>query len=149
MSLGRIQELIDRLKKLEGIILEAIKSTLEQNEDLISEMNSEDQLFEKGITREGIKISDYAPYSPITIELKMQKGQPTNRVTLRDEGDFHYSFHIELTDEGFEIKASDWKTNDLMTLYGDEILGLTDDNFRDLANNYVAPAILNQLRQKL
>lgn len=55
-------------------------------------MNAEEQLYEQGINRLGVDIMDYAPYSPVTIEIKKALGQPTNRVTLRDEGDFESSF---------------------------------------------------------
>lgn len=55
-------------------------------------MNAEEQLFEQGINRLGVDIMDYAPYSPLTIAIKEEKGQPTNRVTLRDTGDFEASF---------------------------------------------------------
>ena len=142
----RLAYLIQRLKSLESEIFDAARKTLEENKEIILDMNSEDQLFEKGINREGVEIASFAPYSPVTIQIKREKGQPTNRVTLRDEGDFHYSFFIEFTDDGFEIKASDWKARNLVANYGETILGLTNENFRDLAVNYVAPEILKILK---
>ena len=69
-----------------------IQDIIWKNEAYIVDMNAEEQLFEQGINRLGVDISDYAPYSPVTIEIKRLKGQPTNRVTLRDEGDFESSF---------------------------------------------------------
>lgn len=143
----RLQELIDKLRSFENEIFNAIETVIRENEDIITEMNSEDQLFEQGIDRNGTSIASYAPYSPITIELKKLKGQPTSRVTLRDEGDFHYSFFIEFSQTGFEIKASDWKTGHLVKGYGETILGLTNENFRDLAVNYVAPEIIKLFRK--
>ena len=62
-----------------------IQSIILENEYIITDMNSEDQLYEQGINRLGVNIMDYAPYSPLTIEIKKEKGQPYNRVTLRDE----------------------------------------------------------------
>jgi hypothetical protein len=123
-----------------------IREVLQDNKEIVLEMNSEEQLFEKGIDRFGVKISSFAPYSPATLQIKRLKGQPTNRVTLRDEGDFHFSFFIEFTSDGFEIKASDWKAANLVSGYGESILGLTDENFRDLAQNYVAPEILKLIK---
>jgi hypothetical protein len=52
----------------------------------IIDANAEEQLFEQGINRLGVDIMDYRPYTPLTIAIKEEKGQPTNRVTLRDEG---------------------------------------------------------------
>lgn len=145
--MDRLKELIARLKSFENEIKDAIETAIAENEEIIVEMNTEDQLFEQGIDRFGREIAQYAPYSPITIEIKKLKGQPTGRVTLRDEGDFHASFFIEFGPDGFEIKASDWKTDMLVKGYGEGILGLTDENFKDLADNYVAPAILNTFRK--
>lgn len=142
----KLKDLILRLKNFELVIFEAIKTALEDNEHIVVEMNSEDQLFEKGITRTGEFIGDYAPYRPFTIEVKRLKGQPTDRVTLRDEEDFHRSFELILHEDSFEIIATDRKTKELMFKYGEEILGLTDENFRDLARYYIAPQILKAIK---
>ena len=55
-----------------------IQSIILENEYVITDMNSEDQLYEQGINRLGVNIMDYAPYSPLTIEIKKEKGQPRN-----------------------------------------------------------------------
>ena len=83
-----------------------IQSIILENEYVITDMNSEDQLYEQGINRLGVNIMDYAPYSPLTIEIKKEKGQPYNRVTLRDEGDFEQSFYVEADTQQFTIKAA-------------------------------------------
>lgn len=144
----KLDELISRLKNFEDEIIKVIEEVVRENDNIILDMNAEDQLFQKGITRKGVEIASFAPYAPLTIEIKKLKGQPTSRVTLRDEGDFHRSFYIEYQADGFQIKASDWKTGDLMFRYGEEILGLTDDNFHEFAVDYVKPA-LTELLTKL
>lgn len=143
----RLEELILKLRNLEKEIISTVERVLRENQNIIIDMNVEDQLFEKGINRNGIEIASYAPYSPLTIELKRLKGQPTGRVTLRDEGDFHYSFFVEYSSEGFEVKAGDFKTKFLTDNYGAEILGLTDENVKDLAMNYIAPEIIKLFTQ--
>ena len=92
-----------------------------------------------------MSIADYQPYSPVTVEEKRLRGQPYNRVTLRDTGDFESSFYIRYMDDGFEITASDWKTDDLVRKYGREIFGLNRENLDDLARSYILPF----LREKL
>ena len=143
----KLDDLISRLKNFEDEIAKVIEEVVRENDNIILDMNAEDQLFEKGITRKGVEIASFAPYAPLTIEIKKLKGQPTSRVTLRDEGDFHMSFYIEYQADGFQIKADDWKTEDLMFRYGDEILGLTDDNFSEFANDYVRPALAELLKK--
>lgn len=144
----KLDDLISRLKNFEDEIIKVIEEVVRENDNIILDMNAEDQLFEKGITRKGVEIASFAPYAPLTIEIKKMKGQPTSRVTLRDEGDFHHSFYIEYQSDGFRITASDWKTYDLKEKYGKDIFGLTDDNFHEFASSYVKPA-LEELFKKL
>lgn len=118
-----------------------IQSIILENEYIITDMNSEDQLYEQGINRLGVNIMDYAPYSPLTIEIKKEKGQPYNRVTLRDEGDFEHSFYVEADTQQFTIKAADWKTEDLIQRYGRQILGLTEENKIILIWEYIYPEL--------
>lgn len=118
-----------------------IQSIILENEYVITDMNSEDQLYEQGVNRLGVNIMDYAPYSPLTIEIKKEKGQPYNRVTLRDEGDFEHSFYVEADTQQFTIKAADWKTEDLIQRYGRQILGLTEENKIILIWAYIYPEL--------
>ena len=120
-----------------------------ENEALIVDMNAENQLYESGENALGVSIADYQPYSPVTIQIKELKGQPTNRVTLRDEGDFESSFYVEVGDKAFEIKASDFKTEDLIKKYGRQIMGLNAENKAVLVWEYIYPAVVEKLRQTL
>ena len=126
-----------------------IQDIIWKNEAYIVDMNAEEQLYEQGINRLGVDISDYAPYSPVTIEIKRLKGQPTNRVTLRDEGDFESSFFLEVGDKQFEIKASDFKTEDLVKKYGEQILGLTDENIAILIWQYIYPDLMDEAKKQI
>lgn len=126
-----------------------IQQIIWDNDAYIVDMNAEEQLFEQGINRLGVDIMDYAPYSPLTIAIKEEKGQPTNRVTLRDTGDFEASFFLEVGDKQFEIKASDFKTEDLIKKYGRQILGLTDENIAALIWQYIFPDLMKKAKNVL
>lgn len=141
-----ITDLKNRVEKFElGLSSgQFIQDIIFENEAYIIDMNATEQLFEQGVNNLGVSIDDYAPYSPYTIEIKKQKGQPTNRVTLHDEGDFTGSFFIQVGTGLFEIKAADFKTQDLIKKYGRQILGLTDENIKELINKYILPDILKQ-----
>lgn len=124
-----------------------IQRIIMDNEAYIVDLNAQDQLYEEGINRLGVSIMDYAPYRPLTIAIKEQKGQPTNRVTLRDTGDFESSFYLEVSNKQFEVKASDWKTEALIKKYGRQILGLTDENISSLIWDYIYPDIIEKARE--
>ena len=126
-----------------------IQQIILDNESYIVDMNAEVQLYEQGINNLGVDIADYAPYSPLTIEIKQSKGQPTNRVTLRDEGDFESSFFLEVGNTQFEIKASDWKTEELIHRYGRQILGVTDENISVLIWQYIYPDLSKAVKNSV
>lgn len=116
-----------------------ISKIVVSNEAYIVDMNAEEQLYEQGVNNLGIKISDYQPYTPFTVSIKHLKNQPSGRVTLRDTGDFHSSFYVQIGNEQFEIKASDSKTTELIQKYGRQILGLTSQNISELIWQYIFP----------
>lgn len=142
--LQRVETFNDNLK--DGTYISEI---IKENEAWICDMNTEDQLYERGVNRVGVDIMDYMPYTPKTIEIKEIKGQPTNRVTLRDEGDFHASFKVIVDKDKFTITAEDWKTEFLIRKYGRQILGLTDENAQELVNEYIYPDLLSKAREVL
>ena len=138
----KLDDLINKLKRIESGVLEVVKNTVKEYDYIILDMNTESQLFQKGIDRKGRSLASVSGgYSPITVEIKMFKHQPTDRVTLKDEGDFHRSFYIEYLTDGFVIKASDWKTDILKKNWGPDILGLTQENINEFMRDYVTPAV--------
>jgi hypothetical protein len=149
--MGKIDDLLKRVVKFNDELTSGrlVQKIIWDNEAYIIDMNAEEQLFEQGINRLGVEISDYAPYSPVTIAIKEAKGQPTNRVTLRDEGDFESSFFLEVGDKQFEIKASDFKTEDLIKKYGRQILGLTDENIAILIWQYIYPDLMDEAKKQI
>lgn len=144
-----ITNLIDRVKEYDKGLTSGryIMNIIEENEAYIVDMNAEEQLYEQGVNNLGVSISDYAPYSPVTIQIKRLKGQPTNRVTLRDEGDFEESFFLQIENDHFEIKASDFKTEHLIRKYGRQILGLTDENIKKLIWEFIYPDLLKKTKK--
>lgn len=150
-GLKSIQDLRNRVATFNNGVSsgEYVQQIIWDNDAYIVDMNAQEQLYEQGINRLGVDIMDYAPYSPVTIEIKKALGQPTNRVTLRDEGDFESSFFLEVGDKQFEIKASDFKTEDLIKKYGRQILGLTKENIAVLIWQYIYPDLMEKAKNVL
>lgn len=124
------------------------RKALEQNSQKIVELNVE-QLYEYGINSLGIRIDTYDPYSTYTVRVKKEKGQPYDRVTLRDTGDFHRSFEVVFGPASFYITATDSKTQMLVERYGERIFGLTTENKKELTEKYVVPEITKEIRREL
>lgn len=127
-----VQLLIDDLRDFDSgggsdkVVLDAVRNF----EKLVLDLNRNAQLFKAGRNGEGLRITP--AYAPETVRIKRKKGQPTNRVTLRDTGDFHGSFIVEYDVDQFTIYAEDPKTRFLVERYGPEILGLDDDSVQTL-----------------
>lgn len=116
-----------------------LMDTLKGREAEIEDLNL-GQL-EQGKDSQGQDIKpDYTPY---TKAIKSAKGQPTDRVTLKDEGDFHKSITYKVQQKSLEYQATDPKTEALEDKYGEEILGLDDSSLSE-----VADMILDSLYQK-
>ena len=113
------------------------------NQSFILDLNRS-QLNDYGIKNTGDAVRP--GYKNLTINLKKQKGQRIDHVTLKDEGDFYNSFRIEFTQSGFFIKALDVKTKSLIAKYGREILGLTEPNIEKFLK-FAYPKMLTMLKE--
>lgn len=125
-----------------------IRKGLEQHGTAIIDMNIS-QLYDQGVNSLGIDISSYRPYSPYTIMLKKEKGQPYDRVTLRDTGAFHSSFEMVLENFEFYFTATDYKTQELIHKYGENIFGLTEENKKIVAHDYVFPVVMDEVKKEI
>lgn len=142
MILDNTISVIEQLEKnKDDLLLDLIK----ENEDFVVELNKS-QLYNDGIRADGSQVEPR--YSRLTITIKSRKGQPTNRVTLKDEGDFYDSFYLEFGSNSFVINARDSKTPSLKEKYNEEILGLTDESKSELSL-FLKDVIIQELRSKL
>ena len=95
-------------------------------QDEIIRMNTEDQLEEDGIDSLGRGLGEYSPF---TIMKKRSKGQRFDHITLKDTGKFYDSWRIVVNTDGFILDADDQKEDTaLFEVYGNDVLGLTDEN---------------------
>lgn len=144
-----IKNLVYRLRKFRAILDEELKDEILKHENVIVQMVANEQLYDEGIEGRGIEIMSYQPYTAKTIKIKQKKGQPYDRVTLRDTGEFHDSLHVEFDDEGFYVTSTDDKAKYLLSRYGKTIFRLTNENLNTLLNQYIRPELSEKLKKKL
>lgn len=118
--------------------------------DYIIYLNTQKQLFEKGVNSEGVNLESIGGiYSFETVKIKNEKGQPTDRVTLKDTGDFYESFRVFFNASGLVISADTLKdTDDLIKRWGQEILGLNNESLillREKAKEILIPYVKKKL----
>lgn len=145
MNLAPLLGKARRLKKvnLRAILRNAIKEHERDALDLQKEQMS------AGIADQGDEIQP--SYRPKTIALKLAKGQPVDRVTLRDTGKFYRGQYIKYSVDKFEITSRDRKRNKLVNKYegnrGGDIFGLTPAN-KKYFGQMIKPEILDEYRYR-
>ena len=98
--------------------------------DYIIELNTKNQLYDKGIDAKGDRIGSY---SAKTKAIKDANGEISDHVTLLDTGKFYESFRVFLQGSDLIISANTIKdTDDLIFKYGQDILGLNEDSLEKL-----------------
>lgn len=124
--MGKIQDMINKLTK-QGTVAAQEKALLQiirDNQAQAVDLNLE-QLFQ-GKDSSGKEITP--EYTPFTKMIKRAKGQPSDRVTLKDEGDFYQSWKLLADKFPVMFDASDLKAPKLFEKYGDDTKGLDQKN---------------------
>lgn len=148
------------LNEIERLRISNVMGQLYHNDDLLDfvvYLNTQKQLFEKGINADSLSLSEVRGlgYSPYTKAVKAKKGQPTDRVTLKDTGEFYRSFDVKLlSTNDWQIVADTVKEAgvDLRSEWGNEIIGLTVESKTMLANKIrplIKPIILKIIKRNL
>lgn len=138
-----IAEKIKAIKEFQSQRDQILLALVKDRSGVVVLMN-QDQLYD-GFDGNGDQIAPR--YRPSTIATKKRKGQPYNRVTLKDEGDYHESLFIEFGEDYFELKSRDEKRVYLERKYGNTIYGLIEENLNALIED-IEDDFINAFRQK-
>lgn len=117
-------------------------------------LNRQVQLYEQGVGVDGktlrsIYARNGAVYAPNTEFYKREKGQPYNRVTLRDTGKFYNTFNVRVVANGdMFIDADTLKDGkDLQDQFG-QVLGL-DEESKDVIRQMAKPIVIQYAKSKI
>lgn len=138
------QEQANRFKKIN--INKITESILKDLDNVIIDMNTS-QLRNDGMDSESKTLP--LPYAPMTIAYKKASGQPTDRITLYQEGDFQDAFFVKYSTTEFSLWSTDGKTEKLVKEWGVNIFGLTDKHLTELIQKDLLPALQTQLLKLL
>lgn len=110
-----------------------------------------EQIF-AGIQSDGEEIqrknAGYKGYAPKTIKIKEAKGQPTDRITLKDTGDFQADVFADVRQDGMIVDSADEKSLKLQKDYGNKIFGLASKS-RSAYVEKLKPVVIEQLTDQL
>jgi len=116
----------------------------------IAELNTAKQL-EVGLTAKGQPVRP--AYADSTKRYKRRKGQPVDRVTLRDTGRFHNTFKVIADDTDIMIQTNlelqrGFNLSDHLAGRYKDILGLTDESITELVTK-VKPVFIELVKDAL
>ena len=132
-----LNDLKSTVEMLEKTINSSIQESITQNNQVILELQTQEQMYQ-GIDSKGIDIKP--AYADSTIKIKRRKRQPTDRVTLFDTGAFYNSLEIIAGQNDAVIRTIISYSVFLVDKYAD-ILGLDEENWTKFLENYTIPTI--------
>lgn len=145
MSLERLDALAAGLKRLPQVLATTLEQVVRDNATEF-ELDNLEQL-EAGLDATGQRIEP--PYTGTTREIKKQKGQPTDRVTLRDTGDFYRGIVAQVRGQQVENVGTDEKTAALEEKYGPDIVGVSEPHLEDFRQELLLPELQYQTNRTL
>lgn len=138
--MSKLFTLANKLSKVTVLEQEqAMAAIVKKHEAEIVDLNIKQ--LDEGVYTDGQAIEP--EYTPLTKEIKKGKGQPFNRVTLEDEGDFKRGMHLEGDTFPFEVNSTDLKIGKLDEKYnGEKFFGLSEENKTVVAQTIVKDDIV-------
>jgi hypothetical protein len=142
-GLNKLDKLITKLDKLEDFILDQTANIIEKNRKILEDANRY-QLNAAGIGSDGNELEYIGnrstpvdgPYTKPYSKYKDKKGGQTSHVDLRLSGDFHKSIQLgEVEANVWDFTSEDPKFEWLKNMYGDTILGVTEERLQEFAEN--------------
>lgn len=129
---------IQYLETLEQKIFLLLRETIDNKSFIIKDYVVKKQLYDKGIDGKEKRLKGY---TRTTIRYKIAKGQPADRTTLKDKGDFYASITIDVYPEHFEISSSVTHSKYLISKYGEDILKPSASNMNDFLRIHFIPLL--------
>ncbi len=140
-NMGPVQ-FLNKIRKID--VDEASRTAIENTTTRLIDVQQK-QLFQ------GLKSDDteiVPPYAPFTVREKTRKGQPIDRVTLRDTGSFYSGIGVDVGMDKFTIESADSKSQSLQQRYGTQVFGLGTA----AKENYIRilkPQLIKVLKQQM
>lgn len=141
--MGNPRSLLRRLKTVD--IDQVSRQSIEETEAAFTELNLQ-QMY-AGLKNDGSEIAP--PYVPATVRRKRKIGQPTDRVTLKDMGDFYAGYTVSVEGNIINELSTDFKMEFLIKRYGKEIFGLGGSYRKEYISDNLRPVFVKNMKQEI
>jgi phage gpG-like protein len=137
--MGVVETFIKRLDEMKASINTSIQTSINKNKDVLIEQQTEGQM-DKG--KDANNISFVPKYAKSTRDYKKLKGQPTDRVTLKDTGKLYDSIEIQANTTQAVISTNVNYFQFLVAHYiNNQILGINEEGTKLFLDKYTIPEI--------
>jgi len=124
------------LTEIKSSINSSLQQSFNSNQEQVKDYN-------RGQMFAGIKIDNtqIGSYALSTIRQKQRKGQPFDRVTLRDTGEFYQDLQIDAKPDEVVFTSPTSYSAFIFTRYTTDVLGLTMENMRVFYEQFTKPIL--------
>lgn len=130
-------------KRIESLkVIELTGKSIRQTDDDLVDWQQE-QMFQ-GKKSTGGAIKPF--YKPVTKRIKKAKGQPTDRVTLKDTGAFYDAMIVDVGAQVYNITSEDNKASGLEAKYSTAIWGLGGVYRSGYLQQNLQPALVKNIK---
>ena len=141
-----IERLERKLRELKAVINPTLKQTIDRNKGVL--IDQQQTQMNKG--RDAFNVSFIPSYAESTIKQKKAKGDPFNRVTLKDTGELYRSITIDTTTTQAIISTNVEYFKYLVDHYDTNIiLGIQSEFLNEFLNKYFKPELRKAWEQIL
>ena len=133
------------VENFDMILFEVFRKSIHEERLVLKDYIIERQLFDKGI--DGNKVS-LGGYSRTTIRMKLALGQPADRVTLKDTGEFHAKIEISAFLDYFEVSSNVTHDKFIFAQYNKDVLKISDDNMMEFAMKSFIPNLKKEINDQ-
>jgi hypothetical protein len=134
------------LENVEKHLFKELEINVNQFSHVLKDFLVGGQLFDHGMDGNNQKLPGYSRY---TIKMKIRKGDPYDRTTLKDEGKFHESIDVTGTPYYIVISSNDPKAKHLVKRYGEDILKISIQHFSIFFNEFFIPNLKKYVNHKI
>ena len=134
--MGLFDTQISFIDDLENQMFRVLRDAIDQHDNILKNYVVEKQLYDRGVDGNEKRLKGYTRQ---TIRYKISKGQPADRTTLKDEGDFHLSLMIDAFDDRFEVSSNIGHAKYLIKRYGEDIVRPTVQNMKEFFEDFFIP----------
>ena len=154
MAFEGVTKLFNAMKLLDDTKILNIILSDKDLQAFIIDLNTDKQLFKKGVDSLGVTLGQYAGTTIEGVEGKFlgkkEKGQPFAFITLKDTGDFYKTWEFKVNNGGFILTADPKKEDgNLFDDFGEKVVGLTKDHLQiviDIIREKIITEIWKQIR---